>query len=78
MLREDQKIINTNKKISQKGKVHSESNVYDTAANRANSKINQEFYHEDRRKPGISPALILNTAPLVDTDDQYLEENEGR
>jgi hypothetical protein len=70
-LNEDQRVIQANKDISQKEKVHSESNVFDTSANRANSMINDEFYHKERCKAGISPALLVTNAPLVDTDDKY-------
>jgi hypothetical protein len=75
---EDKKTIKANKKISQKGKVHSESNQFDTEANAANSLINEEFYHNERQRKGISPALLLNNAPLVDTDDQYINQREER
>lgn len=67
-MNEDQKIIETNLKITNKEKVHSESNNYDTQANEANSRINDEFYHQDRDRTGLSPALILNNVPLVETD----------
>ncbi|MFZ3588153.1 hypothetical protein ACOI1C_02515 [Bacillus sp. DJP31] len=75
---EDKNIIEANNKISNKTKVHSESNVYDTSASRANSLINEDFYHKERSRTGISPALLLVNAPLVDTDDLYLKQNEER
>ncbi|MBM6617248.1 hypothetical protein [Bacillus suaedaesalsae] len=62
------KVTETNNKITQKGKVHSESNNFDSEANAANSKINDAFYHNERENPGISPALILNNVPLIETD----------
>jgi hypothetical protein len=71
---ENKDILETKIKISKKGKVHSESNIYETEATMANSKINEQFYHNKSRSIGISPALLVNNAPLVDTDDQYLEE----
>jgi replication fork clamp-binding protein CrfC len=77
-MKEESKIIAANKKISKKGKMHSESNDFTTSANKANSLINEEFYHSERKSTGISPALILNNAPLVDTNDQYIAENEER
>jgi hypothetical protein len=75
---EENKTISANKHISQKGKVHSESNDFGTSANTANSKINEEFYHKERQGKGVSPALLLNNAPLVDTDDHYLNQSKER
>lgn len=77
-MKEDGKIPNTNKQISGKEKVHSESNVFENSASKANSLINEEFYHENRHQAGISPALLLVNAPLVDTDDQYINKNKER
>ncbi|WP_246945895.1 hypothetical protein [Bacillus pinisoli] len=46
------------------------------SATMANMKINEEF-NKDRSNPsGISPALLLNNAPLVDTDDLFLGQKE--
>jgi hypothetical protein len=55
------------------------SNIFDAEADRANEKINEEFYENKRNLAGVSPALLLNTAPIVDTDDlYYLDQNEER
>ncbi|MFD1736553.1 hypothetical protein ACFSCX_08240 [Bacillus salitolerans] len=73
-MKEDKDMIEVNLNLSGKEKVHSESNIFDNEATRANSKINDEFYHGNRNNSGISPALLLNNAPLVDTNDQYIDE----
>jgi hypothetical protein len=51
----------------------------DEEAVSANEKINEDFYEDKRNLAGVSPALLLNTAPIVDTDDlYYLDQNEKR
>ncbi|MBM7660836.1 hypothetical protein JOC85_001608 [Bacillus mesophilus] len=51
----------------------------DEEAVRANEKINEDFYENKRNLAGVSPALLLNNAPIVDTDDlYYLDQNEEK
>ncbi len=68
----DEKRKKMKKEFSEKLISNNEGIELETSVSEANSLINEEFYHENRHQEGISPALLLVNAPLVDTDDQYV------
>ncbi|WP_456278282.1 hypothetical protein [Bacillus sp. AK128] len=65
--------------MTDKKSVGSENYMGDPKADLANEKINKDFYENKRNLAGVSPALLLNNAPIVDNDDlYYLDQRKER